>query len=122
MMRRVRVVLAVALSLLASCASRRVAEVHIERADTFRAVLAERLSVSLDDVIIIPPDSVRPMVVARRAEIRRVAAAEVSSAAHEQVSELRETTTEAPRVEAPPLWPLLLLLAAAVFIRWFLNR
>lgn len=121
-MRRRVVIMAVLSVLATSCASRRVADGHVERRDTFRAILAERLSVSLDDVVIIPPDSVRPVVIARRAEIRREAAVKVSSAAREQVSEHRETTTEAPRIEAPPLWPLLLLLAAVVFIRWFLNR
>lgn len=76
-----------------------------ERRDTLRAVLAEELTVRLDDVVILPPDTLHPRIVAARVELRRDREATLSR----RIAESEQTTvtkTPAPRPEPwrPPLW------------------
>lgn len=92
-----------------ACSTHRQVEQQRVHADTIHALLAEQLSVRLDDVIIVPRDSVSPVIAARRAEVSRQTDVEVSrrKTVAEQVSE--QTQTEAPRIATPPLWSVIAL-------------
>lgn len=119
---------AVALLMMASCASRKHVETQrIERCDTFRAVLAERLTVCLDDVIIVPRDTVQPLLMARRAEIHRVAAAELQAEAREHsAGDIVDTPVPTPLLPATATHRLrtclLLLLLALILLPILLIR
>ena len=108
-----------ALLLFAGCAPHKTLERHELRTDTFRALLAEQLTVSLDDVVILPRDSVRPAVAARRATIRRTASTRVDAKSETAKSEAASSTPPEPRRRSP-LW-FLLAAAAAVFL-WLSRR
>lgn len=111
---------AAAAAMMSGCASQKTAESthRIERHDTLRASLAEELSIRLDDVVIIPRDTLKPMVIAGRVELRREQSADVSIAqTEESESETREETQPPP---TRPMWKLqlgvLLTLLIAAYI------
>lgn len=109
---------------VASCSSSRqvTSRATVQRTDTLRALLAEQLSVCLDDVVIIPPDTVSPRIVARRATLRRQSAATVA-----RVSGLNtETRTdETAKKETPslraPLFSILFIFAVIALFTWLLS-
>lgn len=110
---------AAGLMLLTACSGAREAtSERLElRRDTLHATLAEHLSVRLDDVVIIPPDSSRPILTARKAELRRLTETEITRGEQETAHIEEHEKTEAP-VKAPPLWwPLLLITAVVVILR-----
>jgi len=88
---------------------------RVERADTFRAVLAENLTVCLDDVMIVPPDTLRhPRLKAARMELHRTATAGVEARADVREHETARKQTAAPAAAwRPPVWVLLAAAAAA---------
>lgn len=103
----------IAALILSGCTAHRPAPRQELRTDTFRAVIAEQMSVCLDDVLILPRDTLRPVVVARRAEVRRSSAAEIVNIADQQVME-----KPVQEIKSSPVWPLIALLALAAIIVW----
>lgn len=98
-------VLAAAVS--SSCASPKAVEsaARAERRDTLRAVLAEELKMRLDDVVIIPPDSLGPRIVAARVELRRDRGISVSRRTeYEAETTERETPKPGQSPWRPPIW------------------
>lgn len=123
---RVRLASAVAVAVaavaigVASCSAPRTVTTSAAtlRTDTFRAVLAEQLHVCLDDVVIIPPDSVRPMLLARHVELRRQSDASISSRTAERTDSTaiveQSPPTSSPRT-GRSAW-LLMITAIAAYI------
>lgn len=98
---------------VAACSSARVADSStlVERRDSLRARLCEELSVRLDGVVIIPPDSVHPPVVAartvelqhsRRNDAVATSATDVAALSHEE----HETSAPAPAGGMGMFWIL----------------
>lgn len=104
-----------ALLLLTGCAPHKTLERHELRADTFRAILAEQLTVSLDDIIILPRDSVRPTIAARRATVSRTAEAKVAVKSETALDATAEEEPLTTRPWRPPLW-LILAIATAIIL------
>lgn len=120
MKRRAVIAATVAAAMMSGCASQKTAESthRLERRDTLRASLAEELSIRLDDVVIIPRDTLKPLVTAGRVELRREQSADVSIAqTEESKTENREETQPAP---VRSMWKLrlgvLMLLVLAAYI------
>lgn len=107
---------------LSSCSShRRVEERCVyERRDTLYAVLGEELTVCLDDLRIIPPDTVRPRVEAARVRIERRRDAVVEAAAVEEATVVIEAEPASPGGESR-LW-FYALLAACGYLLGRMNR
>ncbi|MCM1378474.1 MAG: hypothetical protein NC044_00010 [Prevotella sp.] len=87
------------------------------RTDSFRAVMSERMCVSLDDVIVLPRDSIAPIVIARRAEVKRKSEAAVTRVADEAVVAVEQEKAETPRLEVSPLGYLPVMIIALLFCR-----
>ncbi len=98
---------------LSGCASHRSVARQELRTDTFRAGIAEQMSVCLDDIIILPRDTIHPVVIAHRAEVKRNSVAKVVNIADERVNE-----KPVQEIKASPVWPLLAMFALAVIIIW----
>ncbi|MDE7334989.1 MAG: hypothetical protein K2N10_01590 [Muribaculaceae bacterium] len=102
------------LALLVGCSSQRKVEerARLERCDSLRALLTEELTVRLDDVRIIPPDSIRPRV--------KVAAVRIERARTAQVEAIETETGDIEKVETPepqqPVRSLLKPMALLVLI------
>lgn len=90
-------------------------ENRMERADTFRAMLAENLTVRLDDVLIVPPDTLRrPRLKAAGMELRRTATVGVEARAVAQEHETANEQIAAPAAAwRPPVWALFAAAAVA---------
>lgn len=90
---------------LSACSShRRVDERFVyERRDTLHAVLGEDLTVCLDDLRIIPPDTVRPRVEAVKVRIERRRDAVVDAAASQATTEVKVAQPASSRGESR-LW------------------
>ncbi|MDE6512795.1 MAG: hypothetical protein K2L05_01250 [Muribaculaceae bacterium] len=103
-----------ALLAVAGCSSARKVEerARLERCDSLRALLAEELTVRLDDVRIIPPDSIRPRV--------KVAAVRIERARTAQIEAVETETGDIEKVETPepqqPMRSLLKPMALLVLI------
>lgn len=107
--------------MLAGCSSAKRIEQRerLERCDTLRALLAEQLTVRLDDVRIIPPDSIRPHVKVASVTLERQRAAQVQAVGGELVEASVVETPAAPpsaRREWLP-WALIALMAIIFFRR-----
>lgn len=106
--------LLLALTLCGCSTTQRRVEQHVryERRDSLRALFCEELTVRLDDVRIIPPDSVHPRLEARSAtvEMRRKAVVEAvaTDSARIERSDISEPASAAKGRWRPPLWSLLL--------------
>lgn len=105
-----------ALVLLTGCASHQTLERHALRADTFRAILAEQLTVSLDDVVVLPRDSVSPAIAARRATISRTAEAEVAATYESTLDTTAEDEAMPVAPWRPPLWSVLTIAAVIILL------
>ncbi len=108
------VILAVALILGGCCQHRQITDcVSYERRDTLRAVLAEDLSICLDDLRIIPPDTVRPRLEAVKVRVERRRDAVVEAAACEEKTETE--VSEPAHKDEKQLW-IYVLVAVCGFL------
>lgn len=117
-MRRILLIIG-AMLLLGGCSTAKKTEQRrrLERCDTLRAILAEELTVKLDDVRIIPPDTLRPRIKVESIVLERQRAAQVQAVETEQVEAVRVETPVTPpaaRLNWLP-WALLFALIAIIF-------
>lgn len=111
------ILLPLALIVVGGCASKKEIAHEQQRRDTFHAVMSEQLCLKLDDVIVLPRDSVKPVVIARRAEVTRRADAQVVRKVEEVKTELNIEKTEAPRAGASPFKLILMVVILLLFGR-----
>ena len=123
-MRGLLLIIPVMVLLLAGCSSARKVEerARLERCDTLRALLAEDLTVRLDDVVIIPPDSIRPRVKIATVRVERQRAAQVEMVETEVDDIENVETLEPPQPMRPLLKPMALLVLISLLIYGVLKE